>query len=63
CDPVMGDCRCLPGWTGPQCKQGCPYGFWGRGCRTSCSCRNGAACSPQDGSCTCAPGYRGPTCQ
>ncbi|NXO88161.1 MEG11 protein, partial [Sitta europaea] len=63
CDPVTGECHCLPGWTGPQCKQGCPHGSWGRGCHMSCSCRNGASCSPQDGSCTCAPGFRGPTCQ
>ncbi|NXO06117.1 MEG10 protein, partial [Oriolus oriolus] len=63
CDPVTGECLCLPGWTGPQCKQGCAHGSWGRGCRTPCACRNGASCSPQDGSCTCAPGYRGPTCQ
>lgn len=48
---------------GPQCKRGCPQGFWGRGCGQPCSCRNGASCSPEDGSCTCAPGYRGPNCQ
>lgn len=48
---------------GLQCKQSCPQGSWGRGCRQLCVCRNGASCSPEDGSCTCTPGFRGPTCQ
>ncbi|NXY00400.1 MEG11 protein, partial [Centropus bengalensis] len=63
CDGETGECHCLPGWTGLQCKQSCPLGFWGRGCHTPCTCRNGASCSPHDGSCTCTPGFRGPMCQ
>ncbi|RXM95314.1 Multiple epidermal growth factor-like domains protein 10 [Acipenser ruthenus] len=63
CDPVSGECQCLPAWMGTRCDRPCEEGRWGRSCNMSCSCSNGATCLPTTGNCICAPGFRGPHCQ
>lgn len=57
CHPVTGACTCQPGWSGHQCNESCPAGYYGDGCRLPCPCQNGADCHSVTGSCTCAPGF------
>lgn len=57
CHPVTGACTCQPGWSGRQCNESCPAGYYGDGCRLPCPCQNGADCHSVTGSCTCAPGF------
>ncbi|XP_013924368.1 PREDICTED: laminin subunit gamma-3 [Thamnophis sirtalis] len=68
CDPVSGQCRCLPNVTGRECTQ-CLEGYFdlqpGVGCR-SCQCHPVGAqsniCHPVTGQCTCHPGVTGLSC-
>ncbi|XP_058015635.1 laminin subunit gamma-3 isoform X2 [Ahaetulla prasina] len=68
CDPVSGQCRCLPNVTGRECTQ-CLEGYFdlqpGVGCR-SCQCHPTGAqsdsCHPITGQCTCHPGVIGLSC-
>uniref|UniRef100_A0A8C6YDU2 Laminin subunit gamma-3 n=1 Tax=Naja naja TaxID=35670 RepID=A0A8C6YDU2_NAJNA len=68
CDPVSGQCRCLPNVTGRECTQ-CLEGYFdlqpGVGCR-SCQCHPKGAqsntCHPITGQCTCHPGVTGLSC-
>ncbi|XP_026541517.1 laminin subunit gamma-3 [Notechis scutatus] len=68
CDPVSGQCRCLPNVTGRECTQ-CLEGYFdlqpGVGCR-SCQCHQKGAqsntCHPITGQCTCHPGVTGLSC-
>ncbi|XP_060539933.1 laminin subunit gamma-3 isoform X1 [Pantherophis guttatus] len=68
CDPVSGQCRCLPNVTGRECTQ-CLEGYFdlqpGVGCR-SCQCHPMGAqsniCHPTAGQCICHPGVTGLSC-
>ncbi|XP_063172513.1 laminin subunit gamma-3 [Candoia aspera] len=68
CDPVSGQCRCLPSVTGRECTQ-CAGGYFdlrpGLGCR-SCQCHPVGAqnntCHPITGQCICHPGVAGLPC-
>lgn len=57
CHPLSGECTCSAGWTGLYCNETCPPGYYGEGCKLSCSCANGADCHPVTGACICAPGF------
>nr|XP_033693308.1 scavenger receptor class F member 2 isoform X2 [Tursiops truncatus] len=43
CHPVDGTCACEPGYRGKYCREPCPAGFYGLGCRRRCEtkCSNG----------------------
>ncbi|XP_053412515.1 laminin subunit gamma-3 isoform X2 [Nycticebus coucang] len=68
CDPVTGQCSCLPHVTGRDCGH-CSPGFFdlqpGRGCR-SCKCHLVGSqedqCHPKTGQCPCRPGVVGQAC-
>ncbi|XP_054980051.1 laminin subunit gamma-3, partial [Sorex araneus] len=68
CDPVTGQCTCLPHVEGRDCSS-CRPGFHGlqhgRGCQ-SCKCHplgsRSDQCNPQTGQCPCRPGVGGPEC-
>nr|KAF6433683.1 laminin subunit gamma 3 [Molossus molossus] len=68
CDPVSGQCPCLPHVTGRDCGR-CSPGFYdlqpGRGCR-SCKCHPLGSqenqCHPKTGQCSCRPGIEGQAC-
>ncbi|MBZ3888248.1 Laminin subunit gamma-3 [Sciurus carolinensis] len=68
CDPVTGQCSCLPHVTGRDCSR-CSPGFYnlqpGRGCQ-SCKCHPLGAreyqCHPKTGQCPCRPGVTGQAC-
>ncbi|XP_016817372.1 laminin subunit gamma-3 isoform X2 [Pan troglodytes] len=68
CDPVTGQCSCLPHVTARDCSR-CYPGFFdlqpGRGCR-SCKCHPLGSqedqCHPKTGQCTCRPGVTGQAC-
>nr|KAF6277188.1 laminin subunit gamma 3 [Pipistrellus kuhlii] len=68
CDPVSGQCACLPHVTGRDCGR-CSPGFHdlqpGRGCR-SCTCHPLGSqenqCHPETGQCPCRPGVEGQAC-
>ncbi|KAM6170617.1 laminin subunit gamma-3 isoform 2-T2 [Rhynchocyon petersi] len=68
CDPVTGQCSCLPHVTGQDCSH-CSPGFYdlqpGRGCR-SCKCHPLGSqedkCHPNTGQCPCRPGVGGQAC-
>ncbi|XP_069040467.1 scavenger receptor class F member 1 isoform X2 [Lepisosteus oculatus] len=49
CDPVTGQCTCLPSHWGAQCQHTCKCGRHGR-------------CDPLHGNCTCEPGWWSPSC-
>ncbi|XP_058158195.1 laminin subunit gamma-3 isoform X2 [Dasypus novemcinctus] len=68
CDPVTGQCSCLPHVTGRDCSH-CSPGFYSlqprRGCQ-SCQCHPLGSredqCDPESGQCPCHPGVGGQTC-
>ncbi|XP_004375822.1 laminin subunit gamma-3 [Trichechus manatus latirostris] len=68
CDPVTGQCSCLPHVTGRDCSR-CSPGFYdlqpGRGCQ-SCKCHPLGSqedqCHPKTGQCPCHPGVGGQAC-
>ncbi|XP_044634476.2 laminin subunit gamma-3 [Equus asinus] len=68
CDPVTGQCSCLPHVTGRDCGL-CSPGFYdlqpGRGCQ-SCKCHPLGSqedqCHPKTGQCPCRPGVEGQAC-
>ncbi|XP_040819775.1 laminin subunit gamma-3 [Ochotona curzoniae] len=68
CDPVTGQCACLPHVAGRDCSH-CLPGFYdlqpGGGCR-SCQCHplgsHGNQCHPETGQCPCRPGVTGLAC-
>ncbi|XP_038404935.1 laminin subunit gamma-3 isoform X1 [Canis lupus familiaris] len=68
CDPVTGQCTCLPHVMGRDCDR-CSPSFYdlqpGRGCR-SCKCHPLGSqedqCHPKTGQCPCRPGVEGQAC-
>ncbi|CAH1243982.1 RET [Branchiostoma lanceolatum] len=40
----------------------CPEGRYGKNCRETCLCQNGASCHSFNGACYCAPGWTGLYC-
>ncbi|XP_007530385.2 laminin subunit gamma-3 [Erinaceus europaeus] len=68
CDPVTGQCSCLPHVTGRDCGI-CSPGFYDlkprKGCQ-SCKCHllgsQENQCDPKTGQCPCRPGTGGQTC-
>ncbi|XP_007942535.1 laminin subunit gamma-3 [Orycteropus afer afer] len=68
CDPVTGQCSCLPHVTGQDCSR-CSLGFYdlqpGKGCQ-SCRCHPVGSqedqCHPKTGQCPCRPGVGGQAC-
>uniref|UniRef100_A0A8C9A0M5 Laminin subunit gamma-3 n=1 Tax=Prolemur simus TaxID=1328070 RepID=A0A8C9A0M5_PROSS len=68
CNPVTGQCACLPHVIGRDCSR-CSPGFFdlqpGRGCR-SCKCHPLGSqedqCHPRTGQCPCRPGVVGQAC-
>uniref|UniRef100_A0A8D2NB71 LAMC3 protein n=1 Tax=Zonotrichia albicollis TaxID=44394 RepID=A0A8D2NB71_ZONAL len=68
CDPVTGQCHCLPHVTGRACGQ-CQPGYYGLeptvGCR-SCECHptgsRDSGCHALTGQCSCQPGVTGRRC-
>ncbi|XP_051717584.1 scavenger receptor class F member 1 [Ctenopharyngodon idella] len=49
CDPVTGECSCLPN-------------RWGNLCQNSCKCTRHGKCDPVYGNCTCEEGWWTSTC-
>uniref|UniRef100_A0A8C3UM43 Laminin subunit gamma 3 n=1 Tax=Catharus ustulatus TaxID=91951 RepID=A0A8C3UM43_CATUS len=68
CDPVTGQCHCLPHVTGRACGQ-CQPGYYGLeptvGCK-SCECHptgsRESGCHALTGQCSCQPGVTGKRC-
>ncbi|XP_029468413.1 laminin subunit gamma-3 isoform X2 [Rhinatrema bivittatum] len=68
CDPITGQCMCLPRVIGRDCSQ-CRPGFYdlqpGTGCK-SCECHSVGSqnhqCHPATGQCTCHLGIEGVSC-
>nr|AAF08983.1 laminin 12 gamma 3 chain [Mus musculus] len=68
CNPVTGQCVCLPYVSGRDCSR-CSPGFYdlqsGRGCQ-SCKCHPLGSlenkCHPKTGQCPCRPGVTGQAC-
>ncbi|NWI89139.1 NAGPA acetylglucosaminidase, partial [Pitta sordida] len=44
-------CLCEPGWTGSNCTEVCPLGWFGPGCGSRCVCDHSCPCDPGTGSC------------
>ena len=62
CNPVDGQCKCQPGFTGSRCEEYCPEGYWGRDCLRACQCpSSNYVCDPVKG-CVCRPGFAGVDC-
>nr|XP_027780006.1 scavenger receptor class F member 2 isoform X2 [Marmota flaviventris] len=64
CHPVDGTCACDPGYRGKYCREPCPAGFYGLGCRRRCGqCKGQQPCTVAEGRClTCEPGWNGTKC-
>uniref|UniRef100_A0A8C4QLX0 Laminin EGF-like domain-containing protein n=1 Tax=Eptatretus burgeri TaxID=7764 RepID=A0A8C4QLX0_EPTBU len=68
CDPLSGQCPCLPGVQGQRCEL-CQADHWGLesggGC-SPCHCDPvhslSSQCNEADGQCHCQPGFGGRTC-
>ncbi|XP_031561815.1 uncharacterized protein LOC116297680 [Actinia tenebrosa] len=58
-----GSCDCLPGWTGDNCTNTCPSGYYGNSCQSKCQiCKNGTSCEPITGECSCVGEWQGKVC-
>lgn len=66
CLPDPYGCSCISGFTSYFCNQTCGFGFYGAGCKQTCSthCRNSETCEPATGKCVkgCEDGWHGASC-
>ncbi|XP_074868514.1 scavenger receptor class F member 2 isoform X2 [Carettochelys insculpta] len=64
CNQVDGTCTCEPGYRGKYCREPCPAGFYGQGCRRRCGqCKGLQPCTIVDGRClACEAGWNGTKC-
>lgn len=63
CHHVTGECDCMPGYTGANCDQVCPAGYYGKLCSEVCiNCANNSTCDHRDGHCECLPGWTATDC-
>ncbi|KAG2470357.1 scavenger receptor class F member 2 [Polypterus senegalus] len=64
CNPTDGSCTCEPGYRGKFCREPCPAGFYGLGCRRKCGhCKELQPCTISEGRClTCEAGWNGTKC-
>ncbi|XP_036611711.1 scavenger receptor class F member 2 [Trichosurus vulpecula] len=64
CNPLDGACACEPGYRGKYCRETCPAGFYGPGCRRRCGqCKGQQPCTVAEGRClTCEAGWNGTKC-
>uniref|UniRef100_W5M7Q8 Scavenger receptor class F member 2 n=1 Tax=Lepisosteus oculatus TaxID=7918 RepID=W5M7Q8_LEPOC len=64
CNQADGTCTCAPGYRGKFCREPCPAGFYGQGCRNRCGhCKGQQPCKVTEGRCvTCEPGWNGTKC-
>ncbi|XP_072345914.1 scavenger receptor class F member 2 [Scyliorhinus torazame] len=64
CNPADGSCSCYSGYRGRYCRETCPAGYFGLGCKKRCGqCKNLQPCMIADGRClACEPGWNGTRC-
>uniref|UniRef100_A0A8D0HAE1 Scavenger receptor class F member 2 n=1 Tax=Sphenodon punctatus TaxID=8508 RepID=A0A8D0HAE1_SPHPU len=64
CNQVDGTCTCEPGYRGKYCREPCPAGLYGQGCRRQCGqCKGLQPCTIMDGRClACEAGWNGTKC-
>ncbi|KAK1160081.1 scavenger receptor class F member 2-like [Acipenser oxyrinchus oxyrinchus] len=64
CNQADGSCTCKPGYRGKFCREPCPAGFYGQGCRRRCGrCKQQQPCTVTEGRClTCEAGWNGTQC-
>ncbi|XP_078523231.1 scavenger receptor class F member 2 [Lissotriton helveticus] len=64
CNQVDGTCTCDPGYRGRFCREPCPAGLYGQGCRRRCGqCKGLQPCTIADGRClACEAGWNGTKC-
>ncbi|KAM5194180.1 scavenger receptor class F member 2 [Mantella aurantiaca] len=64
CNQMDGTCTCEPGYRGKYCREPCPAGLYGQGCRRRCGqCKGLQPCTIADGRCiACEPGWNGTRC-
>ncbi|XP_061458298.1 scavenger receptor class F member 2 isoform X1 [Rhineura floridana] len=64
CNQVDGTCTCEPGYRGKFCREPCPAGFYGQGCRRRCGqCKELQPCTIAEGRClACEAGWNGTKC-
>ncbi|XP_034954686.2 scavenger receptor class F member 2 isoform X1 [Zootoca vivipara] len=64
CNQLDGTCACEPGYRGKFCREPCPAGFYGQGCRRRCGqCKELQPCTIADGRClACEAGWNGTKC-
>ncbi|KRF97614.1 uncharacterized protein Dwil_GK17064, isoform B [Drosophila willistoni] len=65
CDPETGNCICSAGWTGEDCADPCPVGFYGMMCQERCPeiLHGNKSCDHITGEILCRTGYLGLTCE
>ncbi|XP_053325685.1 scavenger receptor class F member 2 [Spea bombifrons] len=64
CNQADGTCTCEPGYRGKYCREPCPAGLYGQGCRRRCGqCKEQQPCTIAEGRCiACEPGWNGTKC-
>ncbi|CAH2295287.1 scavenger receptor class F member 2 [Pelobates cultripes] len=64
CNQADGTCTCDPGYRGKYCREPCPAGLYGQGCRRRCGqCKGQQPCTIAEGKCiACEAGWNGTKC-